>query len=1024
MNNFILFFSALLLGGVSYSQTGPGGVGSSSENAVWLDAWKINQANGSQVTSWVDESGNSVNFDQGTSSKMPIYNTSTINGMPGVVFDGADDALSCGAQSALDNPAHYEIFCVTQSDDVSQAETIFALDYAGNSIDRLYHGLYTTNNNYNSFGRNNSTPFVTVPFGGPAGSVLLHSDYDVGTNVIQTYLNGSAVGSNTANRNPGTLQDADLGTSWHNAYYYDGTMTEFIIFTSSLNALEKVIVENYLGAKYGITIPSDFYAFESTHNVGVIGIGDDGTNTHTDSQGNTEVRINTPSDLQAGEYMFVGHDNVQLTSFNLNTNVPSTLTGSSRFVRQWRVDKTGDPGTVTVVFDLDASNNFSADPANYRLLIDSDSDMSGTISQIVSGTYNAGDETVTFTGVNFTDGDFFTLCGDSPQDIHSIANGNWGSTSTWDCTCIPSGFNNVFVDPGHNVTVDEDAFTNNFTVESTGTLTMDQEFTLSVNQDWTINGNLAFTAGEVEMMGSTAQTIDAGGATSVTLHDMNINNSGGATITLNPAEYVLEGLLSMTQGTLNVDNTSGGILIINSTSATTGGRIGPLQSGTSITGNVTARRFIPAGVAGWRDLASPVIGADFTQWDPDLEISCPDCPDGCAYDENGCFHSIRYYVSSGYSNVTSISFAIENGRGYEAWVGDDLTIWSGGTLSQTGTVHGTSDVAESVSSNWQTKGNPFVCPIDFDNLTFSGVGQYFYIYDPVANDWQWYDKASGTASTTELDDGHVAIGQGIWVKGPGTLTFPQSSKVTTQDATYIRTMGPEDHSIYVTLSENASTNYCKASIQQHEEGTDGLDEIDIYHLEMPEQTGSAIAFQVEEELVRKTYLQNDFRDKRLPMYVNIKTEGYYTISVENQYNFSDYYYVYLIDKQTNEFVDLKEQGEYVFYGEEGIDNERFVMLLTNTGMEKGEMASYLNIETETGVEITQLDHVLDVQVTGTNLENVEISLVNTLGQIEMYFDITTLIEGSNIINIPGDVSGVKILTINNNGRLITKKLVF
>ena len=42
----------------------------------------------------------------------------------------------------------------------------------------------------------------------------------------------------------------------------------------------------------------------------------------------------------------------------------------------------------------------------------------------------------------------------------------------------------------------------------------------------------------------------------------------------------------------------------------------------------------------------------------------------------------------------------------------------------------------------------------------------------------------------------------------------------------------------------------------------------------------------------------------------------------------------------------------------------------------------------------------------------------------MLFEITDLIEGSNIITVPNEVKGVRILSINHNGRLVTKKLVF
>src|SRR6185369_9804224 len=36
----------------------------------------------------------------------------------------------------------------------------------------------------------------------------------------------------------------------------------------------------------------------------------------------------------------------------------------------------------------------------------------------------------------------------------SVASGSWGSTATWDCTCIPDGSYDVTINNGHNVTQD------------------------------------------------------------------------------------------------------------------------------------------------------------------------------------------------------------------------------------------------------------------------------------------------------------------------------------------------------------------------------------------------------------------------------------------------------------------------------------------------------------------------------------------------------------------------------------------
>jgi hypothetical protein len=108
-------------------------------------------------------------------------------------------------------------------------------------------------------------------------------------------------------------------------------------------------------------------------------------------------------------------------------------------------------------------------------LIDGDADMSGVIDHVTAGTYNAVDETVTFTNVDLQTGDFFTLAGDSPLGIISVQNGDWNQTATWDCACIPSAFNEVTIDIGHTVTVDAASFANDFNIEAGGKLSCSTE---------------------------------------------------------------------------------------------------------------------------------------------------------------------------------------------------------------------------------------------------------------------------------------------------------------------------------------------------------------------------------------------------------------------------------------------------------------------------------------------------------------------------------------------------------------------
>ena len=78
---------------------------------------------------------------------------------------------------------------------------------------------------------------------------------------------------------------------------FSGEITEIIAFNETLNLAERIIVQNYLAAKYGISlVANDFYTQDDAangnfdHNVAGIGKASDDSQ-HTDSQGTGIIRI-------------------------------------------------------------------------------------------------------------------------------------------------------------------------------------------------------------------------------------------------------------------------------------------------------------------------------------------------------------------------------------------------------------------------------------------------------------------------------------------------------------------------------------------------------------------------------------------------------------------------------------------------------------------------------------------------------------------------------------------------------------
>jgi hypothetical protein len=370
---------------------------------------------------------------------------------------------------------------------------------------------------------------------------------------------------------------------------------------------------------------------------------------------------------------------------------------------------------------------------------------------------------------------------------------------------------------------------------------------------------------------------------------------------------------------------------------------------------------------------------------------------------------------------------LTNTVGYEVFCGDDLSTFSGTTLTTTGNLNNTSDIPLSLQTGWATVGNPYACPINYNTITrTSQISNYYYVYDAAAGTYQWYDgSGGGSSSVPEITgNGLVAIGQGIWVYASslGTMTFKQSDK-SDVDATFIRKAGVQPSELFVTISEDISTYKSILSLQEGNNFLDGYDEeIDIVHLAPGTEKAPSLAFHFEENLVRKNFILNDLRDKSFKLHLNIKNEGYHTITASNVEVFSHYDKILIYDNLTGDLYDLKAHPEYKFYAEAGI-SERFELILSNSAnVEVAGISNSTDLSNE--LSITQMGNYLNIINGASQLNNVELSLINIIGQQQVYFDIISINEGGNIVALPTDLKGVYLFTIKTTNKTVTKKLVF
>jgi len=217
---------------------------------VWLKADAIAQSNGTTVGTWYDSSGNGNNA---AAVNAGILNTTGMNGDPELTLSGSD------------------YYTITPTPAITtNSMSIFAVQKPNSNTS---YGMLLSSN-----GTDDEEYDINYPANGQIGTYLSRNigsgyNFTVGTPLITSLVSGSSTASifdNGASEGTGT-PDTTHPTSFHignyangSGYYYNGSVSEIIIFNTALTNSQKAAVEDYLGSKYGISVSSGVTASQNT----------------------------------------------------------------------------------------------------------------------------------------------------------------------------------------------------------------------------------------------------------------------------------------------------------------------------------------------------------------------------------------------------------------------------------------------------------------------------------------------------------------------------------------------------------------------------------------------------------------------------------------------------------------------------------------------------------------------------------------------------------------------------------------
>lgn len=483
-----------LLSLLAFSQTGPAGIeetSGSSNLVMWLDASDLSLSNGSNISTWTDQSGYG-NHAYSDSGNEPTYNTSWENGMPSIsfnVFNSEYLYVPNSSSTRINKHTIYIVGEVTDNSDNWATLLVKADDFGWENGYGMYKEntsdfFYVYDQDYFDY-----ATYIDIYYSEP-----FIANHMFNKNKVKSYLDGGNyentdyfdgnINNSTNNLYIGCSPDYSSGVTGH----IDGDIAEVIIFDKHLKAIERKFVDNYLSSKYGISIPlsNDYYDYDGTHNMNVHGIGrKNGSQIISSSQGKGILEISNASSLGNNDYLFVGHNNASLTA--TYDDAPNEYT--YRLNRSWRADVTNSPGTISMSFDI-AGLGFPTDASEYALLIDDDGDFSNATIHTTGANYSGGK--ISFTGVSLSSGNYITIAAlnSITWDGVSFANGS-GTSNRPDAT---DGDRKFYV-YGSGATLSTAASVRSMVISGSGQITLNSGGELTVTNDIENDGTVNVSAG-------------------------------------------------------------------------------------------------------------------------------------------------------------------------------------------------------------------------------------------------------------------------------------------------------------------------------------------------------------------------------------------------------------------------------------------------------------------------------------------------------------------------------------------------
>jgi hypothetical protein len=482
----------------------------------------------------------------------------------------------------------------------------------------------------------------------------------------------------------------------------------------------------------------------------------------------------------------------------------------------------------------------------------------------------------------------------------------------------------------------------------------------SANSSFIANGSSNITIGGSGALGSSLYFDPTTPGTTNRLNNFTYNRSS-QTITLGNALQVA-GLVTPTAGTLATNNM---LTLVSNASGTASIAAG---SGSYITGNVTAERFIPSVARRFRFLASPMIGATLADWQNEIYIT------GAGGAANGFDPTVSNqasafsyneaapgdYNTNGWVAATNTNNPVPVGKGFRILVrGDrsDPSVLNGTngtqaavTMNAIGVVNSgniTMPVTFTSSGNsandgWNLVGNPYPSAIDwnafhdagrtgsspdYSGTDYAHLDAVATVYDANTNGYASYNAISNTG-TGVFSSGVIPSGAAFWVKASAAsplMTMKEVYKTASTPAGMFKSAN--EPTFILKLVQDAIT--ADEMIVKYIPEADANK--DVY--DIPKLYGEANIASITEN---NTHLSGNCKPFNgisdiIKLSLGVGKTGNYSFEFKNVKQLAANLPVHLVDAFTNKTIDINSNDSYNFMvdktNEASFGNNRFMIVV-------------------------------------------------------------------------------------------------